>query len=96
MVDNIKDWTNMLNNFTKVRCKQTKMERNNFITAQDLLMRCFNDNSRTSFFLFLNKTYVVGADWKHHSKALLMNTHNICFYGELKKIIPKLSPNIPP
>ena len=23
-----------------------------------------------------------------------MSTHNICFYGELKKIIPELSPNI--
>ena len=24
-----------------------------------------------------------------------MSTHNICFYGEITKIIPKLSPNIP-
>ena len=22
-----------------------------------------------------------------------MNTHNICFYGEISKIIPSLSPN---
>ena len=25
-----------------------------------------------------------------------MSTHNICFYGELEKIIPKLSSNTPP
>ena len=25
-----------------------------------------------------------------------MSTHNIGFYGELEKIIPELSPNIPP
>ena len=24
-----------------------------------------------------------------------MSTHNICFYGELEKIIPDLSPNTP-
>ena len=27
------------------------------------------------------------------SEAILMSTHNICFYGEISKIIPKLSPN---
>ena len=26
-------------------------------------------------------------------KAILMSTHNICFYGELKKIILQLSSN---
>ena len=26
-------------------------------------------------------------------EAILMSTHNICFYGEMRKIIPKLSPN---
>ena len=25
-----------------------------------------------------------------------MSTHNICFYGEIRKIIPELSPNAPP
>ena len=25
-----------------------------------------------------------------------MSTHNICFYGEIRKIIPELSPNTPP
>ena len=25
-----------------------------------------------------------------------MSTHNICFHGELEKIIPELSPNTPP
>ena len=24
-----------------------------------------------------------------------MSTHNICFYGEIRKIIPELSPNTP-
>ena len=28
-------------------------------------------------------------------KALLMSTHNICFYGDLEKIIPKLSSGTP-
>ena len=27
--------------------------------------------------------------------ARLMSTHNICFYGEIRKIIPELSPNTP-
>ena len=26
-------------------------------------------------------------------RAILMSTHNICFYGEITKIIPKLSSN---
>ena len=25
-----------------------------------------------------------------------MSTHNICFYGEIRKIIPELSSNTPP
>ena len=25
-----------------------------------------------------------------------MSTHNICFYGEIRKIIPKLAPSTPP
>ena len=25
-----------------------------------------------------------------------MSTHNICFYGEIRKIIPELSQNTPP
>ena len=28
-----------------------------------------------------------------HTEAILMSTHNICFYGELIKIIPQLSSN---
>ena len=39
------------------------------------------------FFLFLHKTYIVGTHWKCLTKVLLMSTHNVCFYGELKKII---------
>ena len=30
------------------------------------------------------------------TRALQMSTHNICFYEELEKIIPELSPNTPP
>ena len=25
-----------------------------------------------------------------------MSTHNVCFYGEIRLIIPELSPNTPP
>ena len=35
----------------------------------------------------------------HHNifaEALLMGTHNICFYGELQKMIRELSPNTTP
>ena len=34
------------------------------------------------------KTYVVGTH-----EAILMSTHNICFYGEQEKIILQLSSN---
>ena len=27
-----------------------------------------------------------------YHKAILMSTHNMCFYGEIKTIIPKLEP----
>ena len=30
------------------------------------------------------------------SKEFLMSTHNKCFYAELEKIIPELSPNTVP
>ena len=30
------------------------------------------------------------------AEALLMSTHNIYFYGEIRKIIPELSSNTPP
>ena len=32
---------------------------------------------------------------KHLGKALFMSTHDICFYGEIRKNIPELSLNIP-
>ena len=40
------------------------------------------------FSYFSKKTYVVGTHKKRPSEALLMSTHNICSYGELKKNIP--------
>ena len=39
------------------------------------------------FCYFSIKTYVVGTE------AILLSTHNICFYGELMKIILQLSSN---
>ena len=41
---------------------------------------------RDNFAYFSIKTYVVGT-----REAILMSTHNICFYGELTKIILQLS-----
>ena len=41
--------------------------------------------SRYIFSYFSMKTYVVDTHLKRFSKALLMNTHNICFYGETRK-----------
>ena len=42
---------------------------------------------------FSIKTYVVGTHWKPLSKAILMNSHYLHFYGEMWKIILKLSLN---
>ena len=36
------------------------------------------------FFLFLHKTYIVDTHKKCLFEALLMNTHNICFHGEIR------------
>ena len=41
-------------------------------------------------------TYDVGTHRKHLLKALLMSTHNINSYREIRKFIPELSPNTPP
>ena len=41
-----------------------------------------------NFSYFSIKTYVVGTHMKHFIEAILMSTHNICFYGELEEIIP--------
>ena len=42
------------------------------------------------FSYFYMKAYVVGTQWKHFSEALLMNTHNICFHGEIIKIFIRI------
>ena len=39
------------------------------------------------------KTYVIGAHYNCLAEAILMSTHNISFYEEISKIIPKLSSN---
>ena len=36
---------------------------------------------------FSMKTYVVGTHYKHLAEALLMSTHNVCFCGEIRKIL---------
>ena len=40
--------------------------------------------------------YFLGTHEKHLAEGLLMSTYNICFDGELEKIIPELSSNTPP
>ena len=45
------------------------------------------------FAYFFIKTYVVDTHYNHLAEAILMSTHNICFYGELTKIILQLSSN---
>ena len=52
------------------------------------IRRVFGDNWRIIFYNSPQKhiLWVLG-------KAILMSTHNICFYGEITKIIPKLSQN---
>ena len=46
--------------------------------------------SRDIFLFFSSKSYAVGTHLKCLAKALLMNTHNICFYGEIRKKISVL------
>ena len=46
------------------------------------------------FSYFSIKTYVVGTHEKSLTEAFLMCTLNICFYGELEKIITELLLNI--
>ena len=46
-----------------------------------------------NFAYFFIKTYIVGAHYNCIAKAILMSTHNICFYEDLTKIIFQLSSN---
>ena len=39
------------------------------------------------------KRYVMGTRQNRLAKAILMSAHNICFYGEISKIILQLSSN---
>ena len=36
-----------------------------------------------------------GKMFSSSAEGLLMSTHNICFYGEIREIIPEFSPNTP-
>ena len=42
--------------------------------------------STHNMFYFSIKTYIVGTQ-NHLAEAILMSTHNICFYREFTKII---------
>ena len=53
------------------------------------IRRVFGNN----FAYFSIKKYVVGTHKNRLGEAFLMSTHNICFYGEQKKIAFELSPN---
>ena len=48
---------------------------------------------RDNFAYFSIEIYVVGTRHNCLGEAILMSTHNICFYGELMKIILELSSN---
>ena len=51
------------------------------LSNQDLLAR------KLAFIsYFLKKTYIVGTHQKRLTEALLMSTHNIRFYREIRKI----------
>ena len=45
------------------------------------------------FLHFCIKTYVVGTHQKLIGEMILMSTHNICFHGEIRKIIHELLPS---
>ena len=60
--------------------------------AEDLLRSTFGDNSGIILSI---KTNVVGTHLKCLAEVLLMRTHNIYFYREIRKNIPQFSPNIP-
>ena len=53
--------------------------------TEEQIRRVFGDNSGIILLIFSMKTYV------RLAKAILMSTHNIGFYGELRKIILELS-----
>ena len=52
-----------------------------------LLKALFSVQKYWYFSYFSTKTYIVGTHQKHLGEALLMSTHNICFRGEIRKII---------
>ena len=61
------------------------------VTIYFLQIRDFFQLKRTDIFsYFSTKTCVVGTHYKHIPEALLMNTNNICFHGEIRKILSYL------
>ena len=49
--------------------------------------RHFFQSKSIDFFLFLHKNVCCDTPLKHLTEALLMSTHNICFCGEIRKIL---------
>ena len=43
------------------------------------IINFFDQNGLVTISYFLIKTCILGTNWNHLSKALLMSTHNICF-----------------
>ena len=63
------------------------VQRNNFlISPQKHMLQTFI-RSNSVFFCYPMKTYVVGTHLNCPCESLLMRTHNICFHGEIRKII---------
>ena len=55
-------------------------------TQQKLQISTLFNQKVLIFFLYLQETYVVGIHQKRIAKALLMNIHNICLCGEIRKM----------
>ena len=54
-------------------------------------LRFYCSHRAKTGFLMTRLNYVAGTHWNHLAEVILMSTHNICFYGEIRKIIHKLS-----
>ena len=48
----------------------------------------FSTPKLLTVFLFIDKKYVVGTHQKSLIEEFLTRTHNICFRGEIRKILP--------
>ena len=77
----------------KIFCK-TNTQKNEFSPKNGIKCSQFSDIylilllilAKISFY-FSYKKYAVGTHSKCLTEALLMSTHNICFYGEIRKLL---------